>query len=142
MTQPDPSPRRFRLIQIGTALGLTAVVGLAYALMWNAWGGDALAAVVVGGALSALGIYTATMAAPRIHDPSRTVTLDRYETSTQMHRDLTGPEPHRERRVEVQRHVGQEVATYTRPLAIKLTVRGIALALFGLGLAWVIHSYL
>lgn len=133
MAAPERSKGTFRLIQIGTAVGLLLLFGAAFASMWLAWGSHALAAIVVGGVISLAGVYMATMAAPRIYDPSKSVTLDRYEEGYERH-DLE--------RVHVERHVGQEEATYTRAGAIQMTVRGVVVGFVGVGLGYAIYLFL
>lgn len=144
MTAPEPSPTTFRLIQIGTAVALLLVHGAAFGSMWGSYGDDALAAVIVGGVISLTGIYLASTSAARIYDPSRTVTLDRYEGGYEDHRYEIGPDgyEHEPRRVYVERKVGEEDATLPRAAAISLTIRGVILGAFGVGLAHAIHAFL
>jgi hypothetical protein len=129
----NPSPLTFRLIQFGTAAILVALLTAVYAWLWSTHGSDVLAGLFIGAALSGVGVYMSAMAAPRIHDPSRTVTLDRYEGHRQNYREH-GDGMSRE--VHMERKAGEETATYSRQQAVKLTLRGIALAAIGPAIAY------
>jgi len=112
----------FYAIQIGAVIAALAVFGgpLVYVAM-----GDprALTGAVVGGTAVFLGLSFIASGAPRIYDASRTMTYDDVEH---------GYANHDGESVYVERVTGSSETTWSRPVAIRATITGLALCTVGL----------
>ena len=119
---PPRSSTVFHAIQIAAVVAAIAVFGgpliyLGYTQPML------LAQLIVGGTFVFLGVSFVASGAPRIYDPSRTMTVDHVERGYARHDGDA---------VYVERVTGSSEVRYSRSLAIRATVTGIALCTGGL----------
>ena len=122
MTAATKSSAVFHAIQIGAVLAVLAVFGgpLVYA---GAVDPLALGPAICGGTAVFLGTSFVASGAPRIYDPSRTMTFDEVER---------GYERHDGQPVYVERVTGSSETRWSRAVAIRATVTGVGLCIAGL----------